>query len=138
MGEKIGGGFSTYDPFNKKNDIKSTLIFLMANITLNARNNGRAILHYNQLSDLLGWGSEIENFDSIVSVMLIDDEDYKLKRKKFKHKISEQYRLHRGESMGRWKIKEYYTQWFRLICNKLTAFEVYPEITEEDIDAPVT
>jgi len=126
--------YQNYDNFSKKGDLKSSLIFLITNIALNARNNGRAIVNVQQLDQLLGWGGQIETVDSIISVMLKDDTDYKKKKKKLIKDIEEVFLQKKGKSAGRWELKNLYQKWFRLICNKLQAFEVYPELKVDGYD----
>lgn len=103
-----------------KTDLRSTLISISANIVLGAKQAGNA----NSLSyeGLVGWGSEIAAFDSMIIVMVKDDPKFYKNRALVKKRIKHWSASIGSDKRARVKLFESYNSWFHLLCSKMPIF----------------
>lgn len=108
---------------------------LLEEINRNAKFVGPAIMDFRSFSNLLGWGEQIRSLDGMIYGIFMDDPEYIKTRNRLEKEIEYYFTYKRNSDVYRWKIKNLYQEWFRLINFKLGSLGLYPskEIEEEII-----
>lgn len=117
--------YQRHVPSEKVRSSGKTVHEMAVEITRALITNSKDAIKQETLTELYGWGAQIEMFDAFISLYHEDDKHYQRERIRIQNDIE---KINPHNTLQKMKVFRLYKEWFRLIAKKLARFKIFPPL----------